>query len=58
MIVTVVRPWSSARAPATTQPMPPLATTTNAAAAATLGSVVPAAANDAARNTGTQVHIA
>src|SRR5262245_11126146 len=57
-IVSVVRPRVSASAPATTQPMPPLATTTKAAAADVPGSTVPAATNDAARNAGTHVHIA
>ena len=57
-IVSVVRPRRSARRPARTQPMPPEATTTNAAALAAAGSCVPAAAKLAARNSGTQVHIA
>ena len=51
-IVSVVRPSRSARAPATAQPIPPIATTANDAKLAPAGSSAPAAANDAAMNSG------
>ena len=57
-IVVVVRPTRSAMAPATRQPTTPTATTTNAARLANAGSSTPEAAKLAAKNSGTQVHIA
>ena len=57
-IVSVVRPSRSASAPATAQPIPPIATTANEAKLAPAGSSAPAAANDAAMNSGNHVHIA
>jgi hypothetical protein len=57
-MVTVVRPSRSATMPATTQPMPPAATTRKAAKEARAGSVSPDAAKLAARKSGSHVHIA
>ena len=57
-IVTVVRPMRSAKIPATTQPIPPDATTTKAARLAIPTSSTPAAANAARRKSGIHVHIA
>ncbi len=57
-IVSVVRPSLSARAPATAQPIPPTATTAKAVRLALAGSSEPAAANEAAMNSGSHVHIA
>ena len=57
-IVVVVRPTRSATAPATTHPTAPAATTTKAARLASAGSVTPAAARLATKNSGTHVHIA
>ena len=57
-IVTAVRPSRSATRPATMHPAPPTPTIRNAARLALVGLSVPAARKLAARNSGTQVHMA